>query len=80
MPNCGTQKPFRPPRLKKNLFTDLLAIDIVQEIETLVGRQAIADLDFEALEVAVRQQVLQLAGKAVEQRFNADLCDEGSGR
>ena len=80
MPNCGTQKPFLRPRLKKNLFTDLLAIDIVQEIETLVGRQAVADLDFEALEVAVRQQVLQLAGKAVEQRFNADLSDEGSAR
>jgi hypothetical protein len=57
-----------------------LAIDIVQEIETLVGRQAVADLDFEALEVAVRQQVLQLAGKAVEQRFNADLSDEVSAR
>ena len=80
MPNCGTQKPFLRPRLKKKLFTDLLAIDIVQEIETLVGRQAVADLDCEALEVAVRQQVLQLAGKAVEQRFNADLSDEGSAR
>jgi hypothetical protein len=57
-----------------------LAIDIVQEIETLVGRQAVADLDLEALEVAVRQQVLQLAGKAVEQRFNADLSDEVSAR
>jgi hypothetical protein len=57
-----------------------LAIDVVQEIETLVGRQAVADLDFEALEVAVRQQVLQLAGKAVEQRFNADLSDEVSAR
>jgi hypothetical protein len=57
-----------------------LAIDVVQEIETLVGRQAVADLDFEALEVAVRQQVLQLAGKAVEQRCNADLSDEVSAR
>lgn len=43
-----------------------------------MGRQAVADLDFEALEVAVRQQVLQLAGRAVEQRFNADLSDEVS--
>jgi hypothetical protein len=48
----------------------------VQEVETLLGRQAVEDLDFEALEVAVRQQVLQLAGKAVEQRLNADLSDE----
>ncbi len=52
----------------------------MQEIEILVGRPAVADLDFQALEVAVRQQVLQLAGKAVEQRFNADLSDEGSAR
>jgi hypothetical protein len=78
--NCGTWELFLRPRLKKNLFSDLLAIDVVQEIETLVGRQAVADLDFEALEVAVRQQVLQLAGKAVEQRFNADLSDEVSAR
>jgi hypothetical protein len=73
VPNCGTPELFLRPRLKKNLFSDLLAIDVVQEIETLVGRQAVADVDFEALEVALRQQVLQLAGKAVEQRFNADL-------
>jgi Uncharacterised protein family (UPF0236) len=76
VPNYGTRKLFLRPRLKKNLFRDLLAIDIVPEIETLVGRQAVADLDFEALEVAVRQQVLQLAGKAVEQRLNTDLSDE----
>jgi hypothetical protein len=55
-----------------------LAIDIVQEIETLLGRQAVEKLDFEALEVAVRQQVLQLAGGLVEQRFNADLSDQGA--
>jgi hypothetical protein len=53
---------------------------MVQEIETLLGRQAVADLDFEALEVAVRQQVLQLAGQAVEQRLNADLSDQASTR
>ena len=41
---------------------------MVQEIATLVGGEAVADLDFEALEVAVRQRVLQLAGQAVEQR------------
>src|SRR5882762_3614924 len=65
---------------KKNLFADLLGIDVVQEIETLLGRQAVEDLDLEALEVAVRQQVLQRAGKAVEQRLNADLSDEAKTR
>ena len=53
-----------------------MAVDIVQEIEILLGRQAVEALDFEALEVAVRQQVLQLAGQAVAQRLNADLSDQ----
>ena len=57
-----------------------MTIDIVQEIELLLGRQAVADLDFEALEIAVRQQVLQLAGQAIEQRLNADLSDQASTR
>ena len=48
---------------------------MVQEIETLLGRQVMENLDLEALELAVRQQVLQLAGRAVEQRINADLSD-----
>jgi len=39
----------------KKTFTDLLANDTAQEIETLVWRQAVTDLDFEALKVAVRQ-------------------------
>lgn len=51
-------------------------MDVVQEIEALVGRQAVEDLDLEALEVAVRQRVLQLAGRAVEQRLHADTSDE----
>lgn len=55
-------------------------MDVVQEIETLLGRQAVESLDFEALEVAVRQQVLQLAGRAVEQRLNADTSDEVGSR
>ena len=38
------------------------------------------DLDFEALEVALRQQVLRLAGTAVEQRLNADTSDEVGSR
>jgi len=57
-----------------------LARDVVQEIETLLGRQAVEDLDLEALELAVRQQVLQLAGAAVEQRLNADTSDERGSR
>jgi hypothetical protein len=46
----------------------------------LLGRQAVEDLDLEALELAVRKQVLQLAGAAVEQRLNADTSDERGSR
>ena len=55
-------------------------MDVVQEIEVLLGRQAVEKLDFEALEVAVRKQVLQLAGRAIEQRLNADTSDETGSR
>jgi hypothetical protein len=72
---CGIQKRSLRARLKKNLFAGLLGSDVVQEIETLLGRQAVQDLDMEALELAVRHQVLQLAGAAVEQRLNADISD-----
>lgn len=48
----------------------------MQEVEILLGRQAVEELDLEALEIAVRQQVLRLAGQAVAQRLNQDTSDE----
>lgn len=63
----------RGPR-KKGLQSDLQN-EIVQEIETLVGRQSIADLDLEALEMAARRQALRLAAGALEQRLNGDTGD-----
>src|ERR1700676_986322 len=80
MLSCSSRKRWLQRRVKKNLFADLLATDIVQEIETLLNRQAVEDLDLEALELAVRQQALQLAGAAVEQRLNADTSDERGSR
>jgi Uncharacterised protein family (UPF0236) len=50
--------------------------EVVQELEALLGRQAIAELDFEALEVALRHGTLRLAARAIEQRLNADTSDE----
>jgi hypothetical protein len=80
MPNCSSRKRRWQKGVKKNFFADLLASDVVQEIETLLGRQAVEELDLEALELAVRQQVLQLAAAAVEQRLNADTSDERGSR
>src|SRR5260370_14002855 len=77
---CGRGGAAPGPGLKKTLFCDLLASDVVQEIETLLGGQAVEDMDLEALELAVRQHVLQLAGAAVEQRLNADTRDERGSR
>jgi len=75
LPQCAIRKRSLRARLKKNLFGDLLASDVVQEMEALLGRQAVEDLDLEALELAVRQPVLPLAGAAVQQRLNADTRD-----
>ena len=59
---------------KRGLPTDL-QMEIVQEIEILLGRQAIADLDLEAVEMAARRQALHLAARALEQRLNSDTSD-----
>ncbi len=59
---------------KKTLQTEIQN-DIVQEIEALLGRQAIRDLDFEAVEMAARRQALRLTARALEQRLNADTSD-----
>ena len=59
---------------KKGLQTELQS-EIIQEIETLLGRQSIRDLDFEAVEMAARRQALRLAARALEQRLNADTSD-----
>lgn len=45
------------------------------DIEALLGRQSLDNLDLEALESAVRQQALGLAARAIQQRLNADYSD-----
>jgi len=59
---------------KKGLQTQL-ETDILQEIEALLGRQSVRDLDFEAVEMAARRQALRLAAIALEQRLYADTSD-----
>src|SRR2546429_6451722 len=59
---------------KRGLSADLES-EVAQEIETLLGPQALAELDFEAVEMAARRQALRLAARALEQRLNADTSD-----
>jgi len=81
MGQCPTRRSggrFRG-RPKKGLQTALEA-EVAQEVEALLGREALAELDFEALEVALRQRTLRLAAHAIEQRLNADFSDEANTR
>jgi hypothetical protein len=64
-------------RAKKKLQSALEA-EVVEEVEALLGPEGVAELDFEALEVALRQRTLGLAARAIEQRLNADLSDQSS--
>ncbi|MBI3683983.1 MAG: ISKra4 family transposase [Acidobacteria bacterium] len=58
-----------------------MQVGLVEEIQNLLGVEAIEDLDFEALETAVRHRALQIAARALEQqqRFNSDTSDAASG-
>jgi hypothetical protein len=56
-----------------------LQVGLVEEIQNLLGAKAIEDLDFEALETALRHRALQIAARALEQRFNSDTSDAASG-
>jgi hypothetical protein len=62
-------------RAKKKLQSALEA-EVVEEVEVLLGPEGVAELDFEAVEVALRQRTLGLAAQAIEQRLNADLSDQ----
>jgi hypothetical protein len=70
----GTVPGNFPRGRKRGLQTDLQN-EIVREIETLLECPSIADLDFEALEMAARRQSLRLAARALEQRLNTDTSD-----
>jgi hypothetical protein len=81
MGQCPTRRSggrFRG-RLKKGLQTALEA-EVAQEIEALLGREALTELDLAALELALRQRTLRLATHAIERLLHADLSDEASAR
>jgi hypothetical protein len=75
MPSWKPGRKKGKPRLKKTALGEALAHDLAAEIERLVGREAAAALDFEAVETAVRRQALRFAARVVEQRLNADHSD-----
>jgi hypothetical protein len=59
---------------KKGLSTSFQT-EIAQEVQALMGRQAIGQLDLEALETAARRGALRLAAAALQQQLNRDGSD-----
>lgn len=62
--------------LKRGL-RDELQETLEAEVAALIGRRAADELDFEATEARLRERVLRLAGRALEQALNADHSDQG---
>jgi hypothetical protein len=56
-----------------------LQVGLVEEIQNLLGEESLEEIDFEALETAVRHRALHIAARALEQRFNRDTSDAASG-
>ncbi len=71
----GRPGPGRAGGGQKGGFNAAFEAAVVQEIEALIAPGAADRLDFEAVETAVRRRALAVAGRAVEQRLNADHTD-----
>jgi len=53
-----------------------LVAEVEQEIEALLGTGAVEELDLEAVETALRRRALRVAARLLEERLNADHCDQ----
>ena len=60
---------------QKGGFKTAFEIEIVTEIEALLGTGVVVDWDFEAIEMAARRMAMRVAARVVEQRLNADTSD-----
>jgi hypothetical protein len=58
------RRPAAPaPKFKKKALAEALQIGLVEEIQKLLGADALEGLHFEALETAMRHRALQLAAQ-----------------
>ena len=66
-----------PPQagIKKNALAAEFHGEIAEELASLLGRQPLAELDFEALETAARRTVLAWAARLIQNWLNADESD-----
>lgn len=73
-PSSNHRRRPREGRPKRGLQA-AIAAEVCGEVEALVGEGAVDNWDFEAIEMAARHEALRVAGRAVEQRLNADTSD-----
>ena len=66
---CESKAGKRKTIQKKTLLAAQRARDAAVEVDALLGSGASDCVDFEAIETAVRRQVLGLAARAIEQRL-----------
>ena len=60
---------------QKKGFKTAFGIEIVTEIEALLGTVVVDEWDLEAIETAARRMAMRVAARVVEQRLNADTSD-----
>ena len=60
---------------EKGGFKAAFAVEIVTEVEALLGTGVVDAWDFEAIETAARSRALAVAARAIAQRLNADHSD-----
>ena len=60
---------------KKTTLGAVLQAEVIAEIDTLIGTDAVDGWDFEAIETAARRQAMCVAARAVARRINADTSD-----
>ena len=56
-------------------FKTAFGVDIVTEIEALLGTGVVDEWDLEAIETAARRMAMRVSARVVEQRLNADTSD-----
>ncbi len=80
MPRAAVGESGGGPGGQKGGFAETVAAELGAEVERLIGAGAADGVDFEAVETAARRLALEVMGKAVAARLDADRSDATGAR
>ncbi|MCY3793836.1 MAG: hypothetical protein OXG51_05600, partial [Gammaproteobacteria bacterium] len=80
MPRAAVLGSGDGPGGQKGGFAETVAAEVGAEVERLIGDGAVGGLDFEMVESAARRLALEVAGRLVAARLNADRSDAKGAR